>query len=243
MAIIQKEQAKQRIDEYNKNPNICRFCEKPILAPYDKKLNETRRKIFCSQSCAAKFNNIGNQRNLKGENRSIPLIERKTDDETKEAFYKSKSIADFGMNLGYKYKIKKTQTICDKLLSLGLDIRDIDATPTKEIINLTKGELFDKYNNWTQSRVAIQKDARTNYSKSNKPKYCVVCGYDKHYEVAHIKSVSSFDNSILISTINNIENLIALCPNHHWEYDNNKLDIQQFLDKQFFCLFSANSHP
>lgn len=39
-ALLQKEEAKQRIDEYNQNPNLCLCCNKPILAPYDKKLQE-----------------------------------------------------------------------------------------------------------------------------------------------------------------------------------------------------------
>lgn len=231
MALIQKEQARHRIDEYNKNPNICRFCGKPILAPYNKKLNETKRKIYCSQSCAAKFNNVGNKRNIMGKGGVIPLIERKTDNEIIDAFYNSNSISEFGKNLGYKYKIRRSKSVCNKLSSLGLDINDIDATPTKTILNSTKGEVFAKYNNWTQSRVAIQREAKIIYKKSNKPKRCVVCGYNKHYEVAHIKSVSSFNDDILVSEIDNIDNLISLCPNHHWEYDNNKLNIQPYLDK------------
>ena len=55
-ALLQKEEAKQRIDEYNQNPNLCLCCNKPILAPYDKKLHKTKIKKFCSRSCAAKFN-------------------------------------------------------------------------------------------------------------------------------------------------------------------------------------------
>ena len=67
------------------------------------------------------------------------------------------------------------------------------------------------------------------YINSNKPKQCIVCNYDKHYEVAHIKSVSDFDDGSLISEINNQDNLIALCPNHHWEYDNTDFDITPYL--------------
>lgn len=39
--------------------------------------------------------------------------------------------------------------------------------------------------------------------------------YDKHIEIAHIKSVAEFDDSVTIAEINSIDNLIALCPNHH----------------------------
>ena len=53
----------------------------------------------------------------------------------------------------------------------------------------------------------------------------MICGYSKHYEVAHIKAVADFDDNDLISEINSENNLIALCPNHHWEYDNGLLKI------------------
>lgn len=51
-------------------------------------------------------------------------------------------------------------------------------------------------------------------------KYCNVCGYDKHYEVCHIKSIASFKSNTSVSIINDLTNLIALCPNCHWEHDN-----------------------
>ena len=44
---------------------------------------------------------------------------------------------------------------------------------------------------------------------------CAICGYDKHVEIAHIKPVSDFTDSCTIAEINSIDNLIALCPNHH----------------------------
>jgi predicted restriction endonuclease len=54
---------------------------------------------------------------------------------------------------------------------------------------------------------------------------CVVCGYNLHVEVAHKKAVSEYDDHITIKEINSIENLIGLCPNHHWEYDNGLITL------------------
>lgn len=45
-------------EQYEKDPKICLFCEKPI--PYAKKRNK-----FCNSSCAASLTNIGNTKNLK----------------------------------------------------------------------------------------------------------------------------------------------------------------------------------
>jgi len=50
---------------------------------------------------------------------------------------------------------------------------------------------------------------------------CECCGYNKHVEIAHKKAVSTFEGDTLISVINSKENLMALCPNCHWEYDQN----------------------
>lgn len=93
---------------------------------------------------------------------------------------------------------------------------------------LTKKEIFDGCKSWQSARGIIQKHARFIYNNSEKSKCCIECGYEKHYEVCHIKSVSKFeDNALIISDINNIENLIALCPNHHWEFDNKILFIKK----------------
>lgn len=52
----------------------------------------------------------------------------------------------------------------------------------------------------------------------NKP--CARCGYSKHVELCHIKPISSFPTTAKIKDVNSYENLIQLCPNCHWEFDN-----------------------
>jgi len=93
------------------------------------------------------------------------------------------------------------------------------------ISDLTKGELFNHRKNWQSARSAIQKDARKVYFESNTTPSCAICGYSNHVEVAHIKSVSEFNVSTPIVVINLLSNLIGLCPNHHWEYDNGFLEL------------------
>jgi predicted restriction endonuclease len=63
------------------------------------------------------------------------------------------------------------------------------------------------------------------YEKNNGEKTCKVCGYDKHIQVCHIKSVSSFKDDDLITEINSKNNLVGLCPNHHWEFDHGFLNL------------------
>lgn len=53
---------------------------------------------------------------------------------------------------------------------------------------------------------------------------CVVCSYDKFVEICHIRPVADFPDSATLFEINAPDNLIRLCPNHHWELDHGDLD-------------------
>ena len=232
-AKIQKEEARKRIDEYNKHPNICKNCGKPILAPYDKRLTDTKSKKFCSRSCATSFNNKLHPKNVYGIGLldKETIISKYTDEEIVKIFNESLNVKDFGEKLGYpSLNTKNNQVVNNKLRELGLDISSLMRQKTIESIdNTTKKELFEIRNSWQTARNEITKNARKVYQNSDKEIKCFVCGYDKHVEIAHIKAVSDFSGESLISEINNIDNLIALCPNHHWEYDHGLLDISNYV--------------
>ncbi len=61
--------------------------------------------------------------------------------------------------------------------------------------------------------------ART-WNKDILAKPCANCGYDKHVELCHIKAIRDFDENSTIGEVNSPNNLIQLCPNCHWEFDN-----------------------
>ncbi len=48
---------------------------------------------------------------------------------------------------------------------------------------------------------------------------CRICGYDKHVELCHIKPIAAFQQTATFFEINKVDNLVFLCPNHHWELD------------------------
>jgi hypothetical protein len=85
----------------------------------------------------------------------------------------------------------------------------------------TYGELkgVTKY----QKNSRIRGHARKKYLKSNLTKCCVLCEYSTHIDICHIKEISSFPDNATIKEINDLSNLIALCKNHHWEFDHNLL--------------------
>ena len=77
----------------------------------------------------------------------------------------------------------------------------------------------------------IRQNARTQ-SKYFYPAKCLLCNYDKHYEVCHVKDLKDFSGDETIFEVNNKTNLIHLCPNCHWEFDHNQLDIQKIREAQ-----------
>lgn len=95
------------------------------------------------------------------------------------------------------------------------------------ISNLTKHELFSARKNWQSARSGIQKQARIIFFKHYGKCECFRngCSYNLHLDVAHVTSVSDFDDDSTISEINNINNLIGLCKNCHWEFDHGHLTM------------------
>jgi hypothetical protein len=71
----------------------------------------------------------------------------------------------------------------------------------------------------------IRQLARRTYSGSGNPQQCVNCGYSKHVQICHIRAIQDFPDDTPISVINSPENLVALCPNCHWELDHGLLDL------------------
>lgn len=128
------------------------------------------------------------------------------------------------LSLGYKNIVGSNtkRKILKRCSDLGIEIKIKKLQPT---MLRTKKELISNRKNYQSYRSSIRRLAEVTYKNSGKPLKCFICGYDKHVEIAHIKAVSDFDNDALIKDINSKDNLIALCPNHHWEYDNGILKI------------------
>lgn len=63
--------------------------------------------------------------------------------------------------------------------------------------------------------------AKMNFYKIEKK--CVVCGYDIHVEAHHKKPCNAYDENTPLYIVNDLDNLVYLCPNHHYEADNNIL--------------------
>ena len=61
--------------------------------------------------------------------------------------------------------------------------------------------------------------------ESRIPRVLTVGVCQKHVELCHIKPIHSFSETSTLGEINSENNVVQLCPNCHWEFDNGFLDI------------------
>lgn len=191
-----KRKRQAHIDRYYENPNLCAGCGQVIPVTDGMKVAEVRRRKFCSHSCAAKKNNLGKVRNPDGVG----------------GFIKSSSLTLTCMWCGKEFTSKTPRKSCEICYKV----------PNKGLSATTKGDLFTRCKNWQSARSTIQKHARQVLARRT-DNGCSICGYSNHVEAAHIKSVSSFPATATLGEINDPKNLLALCPNHHWEHDHGVL--------------------
>jgi hypothetical protein len=117
-----------------------------------------------------------------------------------------------------KTKIESSYTFCDQCITEGKHLRN-----GKKIENKTLAEMT--YNKNDANRYcAIRGNARLVVKYITK---CQKCNYSLHTEVCHIKPINEFDMNTKISEINNPDNLLVLCRNHHWEFDNGFLTAEE----------------
>lgn len=157
--------------------------------------------------------------------KSTSLVNVLNDQDFTKIITDSLTWKEIGLKLGYKSKVLSSNvknSIEERCSKLGVELY---LQEISEIGSKTKGELFKSRKNWQSARSTIRKNAKIVFAEYNLNPKCVVCGYSFHVEVAHKKAVSEYDDHITIKEINSIENLIGLCPNHHWEYDNGLITL------------------
>lgn len=90
---------------------------------------------------------------------------------------------------------------------------------------MTLGELYASYE-VHQAHAKIRGYARAVWSKFfGETTECEHCDYNHHVEICHINAIASFSVGAYLSEINDINNLAALCPNCHWDFDHGLLAV------------------
>ena len=81
----------------------------------------------------------------------------------------------------------------------------------------SKPSVVGKHPSWINSHIRA---LNRSWNKDLRKLPCQVCSYSNHIELAHIKAISSFDKITILGEVNHPSNILVLCPNHHWEFDN-----------------------
>lgn len=126
-----------------------------------------------------------------------------------------------------KRRFTRTCNICKNLIRADSKYCGICYKEKHYLNNKTLEEATQRRKNDNNRYNQIRQISRKNYLQSDRAKCCEICGYDKHIEICHIKDIASFSKTTLVSEINDPSNLIALCRNHHWEFDNDLLKIDR----------------
>jgi len=89
-----KKQSVQKIKDYNKNPNFCLYCKKPLIYNIDEKtIPRTLRQIkkdkkFCNNSCAASYNNKGRKLSQESKDRIGNSVVKRLKETSPETYYR-----------------------------------------------------------------------------------------------------------------------------------------------------------
>ena len=154
---------------------------------------------------------------------------------TENPKYCSRSCSAKHTNILYpKRKTKKTCSICDepvinyRVSHCGKHHNEYLETRFDFIKNLTLADYWDKKSlkelHSSSKNVHIRNLCRS-WLKHLRKLPCFNCGYYKHVELCHIKPIHSFSETSTLGEINSENNVVQLCPNCHWEFDNGFLDI------------------
>ncbi len=134
----------------------------------------------------------------------------------------------------WQEKNKKPCPSCGILITHDSKLCKLCNNGTTECMESTIAEyqqmpsIKDKHPSWVSHHIRLFAKSWNNHLKG---KPCENCGYDKHTEFCHITAISNFDKDTKLSVVNGESNLVILCPNCHWEFDNNLLTIEQIRSK------------
>ena len=142
--------------------------------------------------------------------------------ETSNPKFCSRSCAA-SFNNRHSPKKKKKENFCDSC-STTLPTRNKYCKECRKPKDITLKEAIYQKHHKSSAYALVRARARAAAKKADWCS-CKNCGYDKHVEIAHIKAISEFPDETLISEVNDLSNLVPLCPNCHWEYDRGRLTI------------------
>lgn len=148
---------------------------------------------FCNKSCANSYNN-----------RVKPKRKMKI-----------RKCRDCGSD--YTHKDRRS-IYCNDCFDMKHSLKALKAKTLKEIQN--KSSVKGRHRSWINSEV---RNFNRTWNKSLSKLPCANCGYSLHVELCHVKAITDFPETASLGEINDPSNVIQLCRNCHWEFDNGHL--------------------
>ncbi len=163
---------------------------------------ETSNPKYCSHSCSAKVNN----RRDKSPKRSKILRTCK------------ECSSQYRTSSGHRSRILCSRCV---LSYKRLRTKYSKQTTLREVRNslAVKG----KHPSWIHSRVRVNNKS---WNKGLAKLPCQKCFYSFHVELCHIRDIADFPDSTTLGEVNDPTNILVLCRNCHWEFDNGHLSIK-----------------
>lgn len=186
---------------------VCDHCHVTFtttLGRYNHSIKRDQTKHFCSRSCSTLYRKIIHLSTCK-----VCSIDF-TPTKGAKGIYCSRKCSNTDLA---KRRVQKHQRRTVKQNPKAPSDRKLWDTKTT-----TLQDWREKYSP-SQYHAKIRGNSRQIYKVEGKPLACAVCGYTNFVDIAHIREVRDFPMGTLISEVNNINNLVALCPNHHHELD------------------------
>lgn len=202
----------------------CDFCKNLILR---KRIRTSRngkpiKNFFCNKECRSNFY----KNNIKGkcENCNKEITRKRSQFRSKNniMFCSRKCSSIYNNNISNKIGLKnnckdcgceiaKSYKLCKNCKNKKQILKESQIITLKDLIyNRNDANKYNKIRGYARS-----------LSRKQEQK-CLICNYNQHVEVCHIKAISDFDLETPISIINSNENLVLLCPNCHWEFDHQR---------------------
>lgn len=205
------------------------------------------RRKFCGSSCAASY------RHAKRIEAGIPAPSGWTRDSYPRPFILERAVAKYKANpkickgCGEPMPLPPSGRPCDldgrvyctAECSLRQKKETFDQTKTTQFWPIDKlpptmkvTELPFRPKKDVQAQ-EIRKNAKKVYRTFSRERVCEFCGKALGYppDVAHIAPLASFSPDTLILEINQLSNLIGLCPSDHKDFDHGIISLEQIKEK------------
>jgi hypothetical protein len=205
-------------DRSTKIKEKCSYCGSEIEITQKQYDNSISKRFFCSNSCAAKYNN---------KNRVITDEQKAKTSRTLQAKYLKNKFGESCEDAYINSLIKEyspSDTICPicggkKTASSDKCQKCKNEELTNSLLDRTLGDFVSDSDTYkTHKCTTIRKLARRIMENSDIEKKCYFCKdheFDDILEVHHLKNIMSFSLDTKIRDINSLDNMIWVCPNHH----------------------------